>query len=197
MESFDERKGDLRTRMKTLRSGIPADERAAVDAAICDRVCALQLFREADVVFTYLSFGSEVDTRRIIERAWKAGKAVALPRCVGPRQMRWFRVDSLDDLEPSPLGVDEPRIDASCEQAIATGERMVALVPALAFDAQGYRLGYGGGFYDTFLAGFDGASIGLCRNAQHVDSLRDLGAIGPYDLPVDLVVCESGIWPVQ
>ncbi len=191
MDTAAERKDDLRKRMKALRSGIPAAERQAADAAICERVCSLSQFEEADVVLSYLSFGAETDTRRIIDRAWQAGKAVALPRCVGPREMRWFRVDDLGGLETSPFGVDEPRIDEAAEQLLSTGERMVAIVPALAFDGQGYRLGYGGGFYDTFLASFQGVSIGLCRNAQRLESLRDEGAIGEFDLPVDLVVSEN------
>ena len=177
--------------MKALRGGIPASERAAIDAAICERVCAMRPFQQAGAVFTYLSFGAEVDTRAIIERAWAQGKAVALPRCVGPRRMRWFRIEDFGNLQTSPFGVEEPPLDESRELVAAGGlgvAHAVALVPGLAFDGQGYRLGYGGGFYDTFLADFPGTSIGLCREAQRVDSLSDLGAVGPFDLPVDLVV---------
>lgn len=176
--------------MKAVRRAIPAGERAAIDAAIRDRVCATPSFQEAGVVLTYLSFGAEIDTRGIIERAWQLGKAVALPRCVGPRRMRWFRVESFDNLETSSFGVDEPRIDEAAEQQLATGENMVALVPGLAFDARGYRLGYGGGFYDTLLADFVGTSVGLCRKAQFVESLEALGVIGEFDLPVKRVITE-------
>lgn len=177
-------------RMKAVRRAIPADERAAIDAAICERICALPQFQEADVVLTYLSFGAEIDTRGIIERAWSLGKAVALPRCVGPRRMRWFRVASLDNLETSSFGVDEPRIDEAAEQHLTAEKDMVALVPGLAFDERGYRLGYGGGFYDTLLSDFAGASVGLCRQAQFVKSLEELGVIGEFDLPVDIVITE-------
>lgn len=190
MDATAQRKEELRARMKALRRAMPPEERAAVDAEICERICALPCFQDADVVLTYLSFGAELDTRGIIERAWGLGKAVALPRCVGPRQMRWFRVDGLDNLETSSFGVDEPRIDESAEQLLTTGEGMIALVPGLAFDARGYRLGYGGGFYDTLLAGFPGTSVGLCRSAQLVESLEALGVIGEYDLSVDIVVSE-------
>ena len=183
-------KEELRTRMKAVRRAIPADERAAIDAAICERICALPQFQEADVVLTYLSFGAEIDTRGIIERAWSLGKAVALPRCVGPRRMRWFRVASLDNLETSSFGVDEPRIDEAAEQHLTAEKDMVALVPGLAFDERGYRLGYGGGFYDTLLSDFAGASVGLCRQAQFVKSLEELGVIGEFDLPVDIVITE-------
>lgn len=183
-------KDELRARMKALRSAIPVADRRAVDEAICQRVCASPEFTGADVVLTYLSFGAEIDTRGIIGHAWQAGKHVALPRCTGPREMRWFRVTDLNNLETSPFGVDEPRIDAAAEQLMGTGERMVALVPGLAFDAQGYRLGYGGGFYDTLLADFPGPSLGLCRSAQFVDSLRSLNVIDAHDLPVDRVITE-------
>ena len=183
-------KDALRARMRAARKAIPADERAQIDAAICERACALAEFQQAQVVLTYLSMGAEIDTRGIIERAWRAGKAVALPRCMGPRQMRWFRVTSLDNLQKSPFGVDEPPIDEKTEQLLATGKRMVAIVPGFTFDKNGYRLGYGGGFYDTFLTGFDGPSIGLCRSVMRVDDLSVLGAVGEYDLPVTVVVTE-------
>ena len=190
MDGVDERKAALRDRMKAVRKGIPADEREAIDAAICERIVALPAFLEADAVLTYLSMGAEIDTRRLIDAAWREGKAVAIPRCVGPRLMRWFRISSFEGLERSPFGVEEPPIDEAAEQLLTTGERMIAIVPALAFDAEGYRLGYGGGFYDAFLADFPGVSIGLCRGAQFVESLAEEGVIGPYDLPVDQVVSE-------
>ena len=135
--------------------------------------------------------GAEVETRGIIERAWQAGKVVALPRCTGPRQMRWFRITSFDDLETSALGVEEPRIGTATEQQPTAGTCPVAIVPGFTFDEHGYRLGYGGGFYDTFLADFAGTSIGLCRSAMRVRDLNELGAIGPYDLPVDLVITDE------
>lgn len=187
----DNAKEALRARMRANRKAIPADERSASDSVICERVCATPAFQSADVVLTYLAMGAEVETRGIIERAWQAGKVVALPRCTGPRQMRWFRVASFDDLETSAFGVQEPPIDAATEQQPAAGERPVAIVPGFTFDEQGYRLGYGGGFYDTFLADFTGASIGLCRSAMRVQDLNELGAIGPYDLPVDLVITDE------
>ena len=194
MDTISARKEALRARMKSLRGAISADERKAVDRAICANVLAMPQFETADVVLTYLSFGAEVDTRGIIEESWRAGKEVAIPRCVGPRRMRWFRITGFDDLEKSPFGVEEPRIDDAAELLVSKGGSMVALVPALAFDRRGYRLGYGGGFYDTFLAEFSGKSIGLCRSAQFAESLDDLGVIGEYDAPVDFVATDGGVF---
>ena len=192
MNSVADNKQELRARMRALRKAIPENERAVIDAVICENVLACEAYRQASVVLTYLSMGAEVDTRGIIEVAWQTGKTVAIPRCVGPRQMRWFRITAFDGLEKSDFGVEEPAVDEENEQ-LMTGNGMVALVPALAFDERGYRLGYGGGFYDTFLAEFEGTSIGLCRSAQFVESLEDMGVIGEYDLPVNQVVTEQ-LW---
>lgn len=187
-------KDELRVRFKAMRTGLGAQERARIDGAIAANVEALEAFAGAEVVCTYLSFGDEVDTRALVERAWAQGKTVALPRVVpGTRVMRWFSVDSLEGLERSPFGVEEPPADLArevfpAEMIGASGT--LALVPGLAFDAAGFRLGYGGGFYDTFLADFPGAIVGLCRTCQ-------LSAVplprGPYDRPVGLVVTEGGI----
>lgn len=191
MEAVEGGKRELRARMMAVRKAIPEAERKAMDEAIRAHVNASEAFGEASVVFAYLSMGTEVDTRGIIKDAWRAGKVVAIPRCVGPRCMRWFRIVDFEGLEKSSLGVEEPIVDDAAEQ-LTTGEGMVALVPGLAFDGCGYRLGYGGGFYDTFLVDFEGASIGLCRSVQLMDDLNRLGVIGEYDLPVDVVMSDAG-----
>ncbi len=189
--TVDERKRALRAHYKQVRRELGEDGRMAADAGIEAHVIALPEFAEAEVLLAYLDFGHEVRTRGIIQVAWEAGKVVALPWCVpGSREMRWYRVTSFDALVRSKLGVEEPVPDPVHEQQLGTGERMLALVPGLAFDAAGYRLGYGGGFYDTFLAGFDGASVGLCRRAQLSDDLRSEGIVDAHDLPVQLVITD-------
>ncbi len=183
-------KNQLRRHFKAVRAGLLEGERRAIDAAIAGNVAGLPEFAEADGVFTYLSFGAEVDTRILIECAWTVGKTVALPRVVpGTRQMRWYAVDSLDCLERSSFGVEEPPADPAREVTPVDFACPVALVPGLAFDGAGYRLGYGGGFYDTFLPTFPGTSMGLCRAAQLADHLPH----EDYDMPVDEVVTEHGL----
>lgn len=187
-----EAKKDLRARMRAVRSGLGPEVRARVDRDICERVCGLAEWQGASVVLPYLSFGAEVDTRTLIARAWEAGKRVALPRCVeGTRQMRWYVVETIDGLERSRLGVEEPPADPARElDPTCAGASALALVPGLAFDPEGFRIGYGGGYYDAFLASFPGVRVGLCREAQLVASLRDEGVLETHDLPCDLVVSE-------
>ena len=193
-EAVEYRKRELRKRFRAIRKELGAEGRAAIDTRIEQRLVALPEFTQTEVLLAYLDFGPEVRTRGIIQASWDAGKTVALPWCVpGTHEMRWFKVASFDNLVRSTLGVEEPVPVDENEQALGTGQRMMALVPGLTFDEYGYRLGYGGGFYDTFLAKFDGVSVGLCREAQLSDDLRSEGIIDAHDLPAQLVVTESRI----
>ena len=177
-----------------MRRDLGADGRAAADAGIETNVLALPEFADAEVLLAYLDFGPEVRTRGIIQAAWDAGKVVALPWCVpGTHEMRWYKVRGFDALVKSRLGMDEPVPDVACEQLLNTGERMLALVPGLTFDGEGHRMGYGGGFYDTFLAKFDGVSVGLCREAAWSADLLAEGVIDAHDLPAQIVVTERRV----
>lgn len=183
-------KDEMRKHFRALRAALPEAERWAIDGAIAASVQRLPQFAAADAVFTYLSFGAEVDTRGLIGAALEAGKTVALPRVVpGTRSMDWYAIDSLNGLEHSPLGMEEPPADPTRAVRAVDFACPVALVPGLAFDGAGYRLGYGGGFYDGFLPAFPGTAVGLCRAAQLVDRLAGWE---PHDVPVSLVVTERG-----
>lgn len=143
----------------------------------------------SDVVYAYLSLKDEVDTRALVSDALRTGKRVALPRCTStPRELAWHYVSSLDGLVPSRFGILEPD-PALHELAPSTGAaHALALVPGLTFDDEGFRLGYGGGYYDGFLSRFEGVSVGLCRSSLRVESLAGMGCLEPHDVPVDLVV---------
>ncbi|MDI9591252.1 MAG: 5-formyltetrahydrofolate cyclo-ligase [Acidobacteriota bacterium] len=194
MTSVAGRKRAMRARLTGAREGLGIPARAAADAAIETRLMGLPEFAHAEVILTYLDMGSEVRTRGIIQAAWDAGKDVALPRCApASREMRWYRVTSLEGLVRSPFGVEEPVPRAECEQPLCGMGRMLALVPGLAFDVAGYRLGYGGGFYDRFLTAFVGVSVGLCREAQLSADLRAEGVVAAHDLPVRMVVTERRV----
>ncbi len=186
-----------RKRCKETRAAVPAEERLRMDSRIADRVLSLPEYAQANTLFAYKAFGSEVETRGIIEHAWKDGKAVLLPRCVpGVREMAWYRIDSLDGLVTSSFGVDEPAHDPEHEIDPHMISHGLALVPGLMFDPQGCRLGYGGGYYDVFLSRVDPVritAVGLCRNCQLCSRVE---VVEPHDRRVQMVVTESALYRV-
>ena len=183
-------KAELRKRMRALRKP------DAHDDDFVDVVCELAEFKNTHTILTYASFGSEVPTDDIMRRAWLAGKRVVLPRCgAEPQSLTWHMVESLEGLVRSSFGMREPPFDRSTQldpQDVGPGDAL-ALVPGICFDERGYRLGYGGGYYDVFLGGFCGTSIGLCREAELLASLADLGVLEAHDRPVDLVVTQTRV----
>ena len=179
-------KTELRRLLRARRRAMGEDARRAADEAIAQDVLSLGVWRQARTVYTYLSFPGEVDTRQLIGCAQAAGKRVALPRVVPhTRQMRWFEVTSLDCLEVGSFGIEEPPLEGLVELDPAGEASDVALVPGLSFDEAGHRMGYGGGFYDAFLAGFRGHSLGLARPFERV---RELAFLEPHDRAVETVV---------
>ena len=109
--------------------------------------------------------------------------------------MEWFVVDSLEGLVRGEHGVLEPVRDPARMVEPACGPRgiasdQLAIVPGLAFDQQGFRLGYGGGFYDTFLSRFAGIAAGLCREALAVGDLAAAGVLDAHDQACDLVLTD-------
>ena len=190
------RKSNLRARLKASRAAIPADERAAIDAAICERLVETSEYEKCEIILTYLSTEREVDTRDLVMRAIADGKRVALPRCVpGTREMSWHLVKGLDGLVTSSFGIEEPpdEDDTLVRPDTLKHARALAIVPALAFDEAGLRIGYGGGFYDTFLPSFPGTTVGLCRESHLLESLAAKGVVEERDRAVSLVVTERRI----
>lgn len=179
----------MRVRMNAIRQMLGPKKRAEIDARIAEKTCAHPAYEQADFVFSYLSVREEVDTRAIIRDAWSKGKTVAVPRCVpGTNVMEWYRIDDFDNLEQGNYGIEEPAADPECLVAVPgpdTDVKCVAIVPGYSFDAAGYRLGYGGGFYDVFLPQFGGVSLGLCRREQQSE---DPLPVDEHDIPVDYVI---------
>lgn len=179
-----------RNALLQARSDLGQWERSRLDALIAEHVLESPCFQQADAVFSYVSVGAEVDTRAIIERCLGQGKLVAVPRCAPGRTLEWYRVGSLEGLEKSAFGILEPPANAERLVDAHACEHPLAIVPGLSFDGQGYRLGYGGGYYDAFLAQFPGVSLGLCRSCQASGHPLPREA---HDVPVHLVATEQGI----
>jgi 5-formyltetrahydrofolate cyclo-ligase len=141
----------------------------------------------ATTVLCFASFRSEVDTAPLVGWCLERGRAVALPRIMGPRHLEAFAVtDPRRDLVPGRWGIPEPRQGLPLVDPAAID---VVVVPGAAFDARGGRVGYGGGFYDGFLARMRPGTrrIGICFDLQVVESVPREA----HDLCVDLVVTET------
>lgn len=161
-------KTQLRRRFRAQRAALDPAEKQRIDQEICARVLASSLFQNARCIFFYVSTPQEIDTRALLRAAIGAGKTVCVPRCGAAGQMTAHRIASLDALRPGAFGIEEP--DAAAP-VVAPGQVDLVLAPALACDRRGYRLGYGGGYYDRFLAQTDAACAALCADARLVDRL--------------------------
>ena len=194
MSASLDNKRKLRKDLLARRDGIGFAERLRIDCAITERLRSLPEIAVCDLLLCYCSIGSEVATHALLVEMIGRGVQVALPRCStddqGERLLRWHLVTSLDTLMPGAFGIPEPPDTASTHIEPSAYEHAVAIVPGLAYDVHGYRLGYGGGYYDRFLERFQGCSIGVCRASACVASLGQEGVLEPHDRPVDLVVTE-------
>jgi 5-formyltetrahydrofolate cyclo-ligase len=178
-------KATLRIRMRALRDAIPAPERAALSAAACQRLLDLPALRDAAVIFTYVSHGSELDTHALI-RAWLGeGRTVAVPHITGRGTMQASAITSFEELMSGPYGILAPREARPLSQPIG-----VAIVPGLAFTPSGCRLGAGAGCYDRFFAAQPVATrVGLCLECQIVAALP----ADPHDQPMTHVVTDQRV----
>ncbi len=185
-EHIIEEKKKLRKKMLAERDRIIPEVRSQKSAIISQRVIALSGFTSAKNILCFASYGSEVDTKDIIEVSLSSDKAVYLPKiCTDEKKsakvMRFFRIESTDELVKGFKGIMEPAGDEKKEYRLSSDT--LVIVPGLAFEKSGARLGYGGGFYDRFIAGVsDGHADGnmlLCGIAFS-EQIVDEGSI-----PVD------------
>ena len=184
-----EEKNALRRRLSVLRDAIPGQTRELHSKKICSLVSSLAVFRFAEVVLLYHPIRSEVDVKALLLQAISDGKEVYLPLCDKEEAgvMRFYRITDEAQLTAGSFGVMEP--DGTTEEYQSDGRRAVCIVPGLAFDAQGYRLGYGKGYYDRFMQHFPGTSIGVSYSELIVKKVPH----NRFDMRSDLVVTEKGV----
>lgn len=190
INSKDE-KIELRRVCRTVRDGIPKEERAEADGRILRYISSLASYRHAELLLFYAPIKSEVDVMPLMLDALEKGRRVALPLCESePGVMTFRRVFSADELVSGAFGVREPAADAPIvgEEELRSASAFV-LVPALAYDREGYRLGYGKGYYDRFLSTFGGVTVGACYRRLILDRVPK----GFYDRKVQFLVCEQGV----
>lgn len=179
-------KTELRQKYRSLRQSMSQEIKKEKDLSIADKVRHLWQYENNKVLLIYVSTAIEVDTFLIIQNALADGKKVAVPRCIpDSRNMEFYYIDSIDELQPGMFGVLEPLQNA--EKLYNEHDGGLCIVPAFSYDWHGYRLGYGKGYYDRFLSRFTGNIVGICYS----DCVQRTLPHGRYDRPVELLVTEK------
>ena len=170
-----------------IRAKVRAQKRAMTEAEICaasqqlgEKFRASQAYADAKSIYFYLPYNQEVRTEPMVEAAIADGKRVAVPKCYGD-EMRFLWIEGMDGIAPGYCNIPEPIAD----EPVADDTTALVLMPGLAFDPQGHRIGYGGGFYDKFLeAEPNHPTVALCYGFQMFDHLE----VDAHDIPVDTVI---------
>ena len=180
-------KRELRRTAAAAREAVR--DRAQAAAAACGNLSALPSYRSAAVVLWYVNMPAELGTGRAIEAALGEGKEVVVPWCDGEDLGLW-RLASMEELEPGTWGIPEPPADRRADPARRVGPAAIdfVVVPGLAFDARGRRLGHGKGYYDRLLVRTRAVRAGLCFDAQVFPEVP----AGPHDALMDWLVTERG-----
>ena len=188
----------LREQMEAVRTAIPAEERAVCSDTICQLVYGHLMdvvkAHEQLTILTFIPFRSEVAIMPIVERLWAEGFRVASPKVNrAARELEWYHVSGRGDLEQGNWGIMEPVANEASK--VDLSQIGAVIVPGLAFDLRGGRLGYGAGYYDRLFRRFEDEGlpfpvrIGVAFSAQLVDRVP----MAVHDYPVDWVITEAGI----
>ena len=176
----------LRVEALRKRNEIPENERWEKSCRITEHILKSNAWMQAESIFSFVSIGSEVETRELLKQAWKEGKSVAVPKTDKKREMVFLKIESFSDLQKGRFGVMEP----------VTQEEMVPkagdlfLVPGALFDRKKNRIGYGGGYYDTYFEKYRGyRKVGLAFSEQISEEMIPTEET---DIPLDDIVTENG-----
>ena len=185
MKSTSLAKIEIREEMLRRRQALIADTRRKANAIIFDKMTQHERYRLARTIHIYVSFQNEVDTHRIIQHALDSGKHVIVPKVIKkPISLTHYFLDNIDNLSRNRFGVLEP-IAAQSEPCLNPTPDLI-VVPGLAFDHSGNRIGFGKGYYDRFLAETKGYKIALAYDFQilpHIPSEE-------FDIQMDEIVTE-------
>lgn len=173
----------LRRQLRRTREELA--ERGVRSAAIHARLLALEAYRQAAAIHSYLSIGAEVDTHLLIDAALAAGRRVAVPVVGTDHSLQHSWIESLvtEHFVGGPLGTLLPQQIMPA----AIGDWNLIIVPLLGFNRRGYRIGYGAGYYDRILASDHALAIGVAFACQELS----LDFQQPHDQPLDLIVTED------
>ena len=170
----------LRKEIREKKRAMTEEQIVAASQRLGELFLASDAYKQANTIYGYLPYNQEVRTVPMLQQALLDGKKVAVPKCYGD-EMRFIYLDDLSKVEKGYCGIPEPIAD----EPIADDQTALVLMPGLAFDPEGHRMGYGGGFYDKFLEREPNhPTLALCYDFQMLDHLETEA----HDIPVDTVL---------
>ncbi len=189
-------KKQLRRQCSLLRKNLTTLERSEKSIHICSNLFQFLQIRAVKTVFTYVSYKTEVDTTLVINKLLEQGKNVVIPHVCTQSEMNAVQlIHPTQELEKGFKGIPELHPDLVKKRMVPPDQIEVAIIPGLAFDPNGARLGYGGGYYDRFLSNHaDNAfRIGVCFKEQIVDNVPTEG----HDIAMDMIFHDKGFIGVK
>lgn len=183
-----EQRKAIRKQKLALRAALSPEERQSAGQVMAGLLFSCPVWKKAKEIFIYVSFREEADTLLILQTALAQGKKAAVPKVEGKRRMSFYYIDSTEELTPGYMGIPEPTGEK--ERKAIPGEYSLFIMPGAAFDATGARLGYGGGFYDTYLAEYP--SVPRAALAYSVQIAEKIPSEA-HDILVGLIITEKGM----
>ena len=173
-------KKELRRTIRERKRAMTEEEIVSRSDKLGEQFAQSEAYKAAKTIYGYLPYNQEVRTVPMLEQALRDGKRVAVPKVYGD-EMKFLYLDDLSQVEKGYAGIPEPIAD----EPVADDDTALVLMPGLAFDPQGHRIGYGGGFYDKFLAAEPNhPTLALCYEFQMLPRLDT----EEHDIPVDTVL---------
>jgi len=178
----------LRAEAKKRLESLSDQEKKAYSQKIAATLFDLPVWRNAKVIGITISRGDEVNTSPIIERAWCEGKQVCVPKCYSAdKRMEFRELQSFEQLESVYFGLLEPI--ESLTKKVSPEEIELMIVPGVCFARNGYRIGYGGGYYDRYLQHFSRHTISLAYNVQMIETVPH----EKHDIPVQMIITNEEV----
>lgn len=177
-------KKQLRKSLRDQYAQLPPSDIASIDADLVMQLEMHPAYKKANRLFLFVSVGNEVQTQALIDRAFSQNRTIALPKCITDTEMLFFEYDGR--LEIGRYRIPEPINTA----VIFPQKDDLMIVPGLAFDKKGYRIGQGRGYYDRYLSDCACTTIGVCREQFLLEEVPKEW----NDLPVDYVITEATVY---
>lgn len=183
-----ETKKSLREKMLSELAELSDKDRMNISKQLQEQLFQTDLWKNAETIGIYLSFGTEWDTRAIVKEAYESGKNVAIPKTIPQtKEMDFYVVTDESQVKKGHFDIEEPIVEKATY--IDKDKIDLLIVPGLIFSKDGYRIGFGGGYYDRFLTDFIHPTVSLVSRKQ----LKENIPINEYDIPVHYIITEDEI----